>query len=547
MALLNAAQLLPDPALRLRQVHLDEAQHVVLLEVATDTNSACCPACGTLSRRIHSRYQRKLADLPWATFTVRVHLHVHKWHCASTACPRKIFTERLPTVAPPWARRTTRLAAAHRQLALVAGGLPASRLSASLHLPLGKDALLTALRRTSRPFAGEPRVVGIDDFAFRKRTWYGTILVDLEAHRVLDVLPDREAKTVGQWLQAHPSVQVVSRDRAACYAEAANLGAPEAEQVADRWHLLKNLGEAVLGTLQRHHREIHAAFRPPPIRIPPVHHSVLDELPISTTARQEQAKVLSRECRQKRHADIHRLRGQGCSITKIAGTLGLARGTVYKYLASPDCPERRRVRRRGKLDAYYDVLLRRWNEGCHSATALRQELLERGVMLGRSTIRRLTTELRRRQELPAGYTRRDGGFVVLNTPVPDVRTLAFLVLRRPEHLGEVERRDLDTLMTAAPMVHDVVVLAWEFAAMVHARDAGGLFDWVKRAETCGAVEFKAFASGLFLDWTAVRAALSSPWSNGQTEGQVNKLKTLKRQMYGRAKLDLLRARLLVVG
>jgi transposase len=229
----------------------------------TQTNtSAICPLCNQPSARRHSTYCRRLADLPWQGRTVELHLRVSRFRCATASCPRRIFAEPVPAAAAPRKRRTIRLAEIQRGIALARGGEGGCRLTSLLGMPVSGDTLLRLIRAVPIQEAPAPRVVGIDDWAWRRGRRYGTIIVDLEReNRPVDLLPDRQAETVAAWLKAHPGVQIAVRDRAGAYAEGVRAGAPEAIQVADRWHLLRNLGDALAGILDHHHRAISAAAK----------------------------------------------------------------------------------------------------------------------------------------------------------------------------------------------------------------------------------------------------------------------------------------------
>jgi transposase len=513
------------PAGLLVQQVLPGPDRVTVLTEPQSPTSAC-PECGLASARVHSRYRRTLADLPWQGRVVALHVQARRFRCATPGCPRRVFTERLPEVVQPWARRTARLADLQRQVGLALGGEAGSRLARRLARPVGATTLLGLLRRGAPEAPGRaPRVLGVDDWAWRRGHRYGTILCDLERRRVVDLLPDRRAETLADWLRRHPGVEVVCRDRAGAYAEGARQGAPAAVQAADRWHLLENCGRALLEAVRRRRAEVEAAARPLVTESPA---ALAGEPPPMTSAERRQWERWRRG--RQSYEQVVRLHRAGLSIEAIARRLRIGRNTVRRWLRGA-APEPHRPRR-SSLDPHRAVLERRWTEGCRNGAQLWRELRAAGFRGGL----RVVTEWATRQRLASLPGRPASGIAA-----PPSRRVARLLTADPQTLDAAERGYLDRLLAASPPLALARDLALRFAAMVRERKAGDFARWLAEADGS---ELSSFAIGLRQDEAAVRAALELPWSNGQTEGQITRLKLIKRQMYGRAKHDLLRARVL---
>jgi transposase len=253
--------LVPDKA-EVELVCLRPTEGAIQMQLRACRAFSLCPACGTASRRVHSRYRRKLDDLPWEGQPVAILLDVRKFFCVGKGCRQQIFTEQLPGTVARYARRSCRSREALSWFTLALGGRAGARLARRLGLVASRSVLLRELRhRGNAAPVQTPRVLGIDDLAWRKGHRYGTILCDLEKRKVIDLLPDRASETVATWLRKHPGTEVVSRDRGGIYAEATRKGAPRAVQVADRWHLLRNLSEALKNALDPHHRLLAQAGR----------------------------------------------------------------------------------------------------------------------------------------------------------------------------------------------------------------------------------------------------------------------------------------------
>src|SRR5712671_6226714 len=267
-----------------------------------------------------SHYERTLADLPWAQYRVRLQLRVRKWFCRNRHCRRRVFTERLPTVAAPWARRTLRLAQRLVAVGLALGGKAGVHLSQQLALAVSRNTLLRLLRKLPLPALPTPRVLGVDDFALRKRHTSGTILVDLERRQPVALLPERTAAPVAQWLREHPGVEVIARDRASAYAEGARHGAATAMQVADRFHLFQNLAEALVEVFSTHQKAlaaVNATACQQPIQLPDG--TVAVPVPPPPTPRREQERADQRAAaRQATYETVRTLRHQGWTVPAIA-------------------------------------------------------------------------------------------------------------------------------------------------------------------------------------------------------------------------------------
>lgn len=377
--------LLPAPDLTLERVQ--HASGTLVVTVRTLDVEACCPDCGCGSKRVQSRYRRTLTDLPCHGVPVRLQVQVRRFRCEQPACQRSIFTERLPALAPPHARRTRRLSAALTRVGAALGGEAAARLLLTLGFKSSADTLLRLVHHAEVDPAPAPRVVGVDDWAIRRGHTYGTILVDLERRAPIDLLPDRTADTLARWLKERRGIALVARDRAETYAQGIQEGAPHAVQVADRWHLLKNLGEVLERLLQRHRGALEraatlastttaasafASSAPSPHAdgAAVVHDSAEDAGASSSPAEPPRAAT-SRTKRQRLYEQVHALHAQGFSINATSQRAGLSRQTVRKYLRADRCPER--AQRRTKIGTWtkHDSFLRtRWNEGCRDAVML---------------------------------------------------------------------------------------------------------------------------------------------------------------------------------
>jgi transposase len=427
---MDITTLVADPAAINIRHFISEPQSITVVVQAVQPQ-AHCPKCQQPSTSLHSHYQRRVADLPWHDVSVKLELHTRKFRCRNELCAQQVFCERLPKVATAYARKTVRLNAALTLLAFALGGEAGARTAGGLNLRVSADTLLRRIRRAAIPEVATPKVLGVDDWAKRKGQSYGTILVDLEQHRPIDLLPDRESTTLAAWLRAYPGIEIVSRDRSQAYAAGINEGAPGSVQVADRFHLLKNVREALEKCLLRQESQLRRQ-------------TMIVKLKTKAVAEND----YQQQCLVRLLPHLHRSKHQ---------------------------PRRNRVAPR--------------------------------------------------------------------TPFPSPRQATWMLLM-PEKLKGEQQKIVEDLRQFFPDVSGAQELARGFFRIVRERKANELRAWLMAALKSQLPEFVKFANGIMQDLQAVKAALTYEWSQGQVEGQVNRLKFLKRQMYGRAKLDLLRARVL---
>jgi len=497
-----------------------ETEAAGLLMVARPVSkTATCPACGSASGRIHSRYERSLADLPSQGRAVRIRLQARRFRCVLPSCGQRIFTERLAaTGARPFGRRTTRLEGIVHHLGLALGGRPGQGFARRLQLPISKDTLLRVVRRHAALPIEAPRVVGIDDWAFKRGQRYGTIVCDLERRRIIDLLPDREAATVAAWLATRPSIEVIARDRGAGYIQAASVGRPEAIQVADRWHLMENASAAFLSAVQRSMQTIRKALGG----------TTVDPAALSCAERRQHSGWQRRE---EENTTILALTKQGVSIKEIVRQTGRSRGLVRQVVRGGRTDVFRS--RMASLDPFLKQLDADWTNGCHNGAVLWRRVKAMGFAGGLRVVTEWATRRRKDEATTTDDTR-------ARQP-PSARSIVRMMTIERDILSNTAARTMAIIEGAVPALVLARDLMDRFHGMIRRRASADLEPWIAAA-TPGLLG--SFAKGIVQDRAGVQAALTQPWSNGQTEGQNTKLKLVKRQMYGRAKLDLLRARLL---
>nr|WP_245234781.1 ISL3 family transposase [Streptomyces flavochromogenes] len=342
-----------------------------MLRARSRRRTARCSRCGKYSGRIHGRYERRVGDAPLGGLPVVIVLLVRRFKCLTAGCATVTFAEQIPGLTRPHARHTPVLRDLLVRVAQGLAGRPGARLARRLGMSAAKDTMLRLPRASPLQEPGAVRVLGIDEFALLRGHTYATLLVDLEARRPIDVLPGREAAPVARWLADHPEVEIICRDRASAYAEAARQAAPQAVQVADAWHLWNNLAKAVEKTVTGHyaciraaHAAVHKPEESPPLTAPD---GILD-----VRGRPRRIVATIRE----RHRDVHQLLAQGRSLRGISRDLDLDYYAVRRYARTPNAEELlvKVTQRRTLLDDYKSYIYQRFVQGCRNASQLYREV-----------------------------------------------------------------------------------------------------------------------------------------------------------------------------
>ena len=508
----------------------------------------CCPLCGTPAVRVHSRYMRQIRDLPCSGQQVCLLVQVRKCFCKVPDCARKIFMERLTPFAQPWARVTLRLYQIVQILGLATGGRLGIRVTDRLGIQTTRHTILRRIMALPPEPIGQVSQIGIDDFSFRRGRKFGTIVVDLQTHKMLDVLPDRTADTSAAWMQKHPEIEIVSRDRGGDYAAAARKAAPQATQVADRFHIFKNLSEAVELTLARCRAEIRkGAFDTlseeekqvvKPLSLPTEFVSVENWKPAPNPCT-ERDRLARHEQRQDRYTQVTALREQGLGQVEIAKRLGLTARTIYNWEKNGFPEAGRRRKQRSMFDPYARYVLSRWEQGCTNGLQIYREIKEQGYPGTDREVYRFLVPLRRNQRIIQKA-------VVPHAPLQDfsAKYAVWLFMRGPAKLDEKEQATLTAICQASETARTTYQLVQEFRNMLHTRSGEKLDDWLSSVKVSQIRELQSFVTGIERDKDAVVAGLTLPQNNGLVEGKVNKLKLIKRMMFGRAEFLLLRQRVL---
>jgi len=533
----------------LRVHRVEDAGDAVMIVASCQAGSACCPRCGQESGRVHGGYARTVADGAAGGRPVLIVLQVRRFRCRNPACPAVTFAEQAEGVSARYRRRSVPLLAMLAGFGLELAGRAAARLAGTLGIAVHPATVLRLVAAAPEPeVTAAPEVLGVDDFALAKGQVYGTVLVDMRTGDVADLLPDREAATLEAWLTAHPGAGIICRDRAGNYAEGARAGAPDAIQVADRWHLWHNLAEYAQKTVARHR----GCLKDQPGGdadgdAAPDSADTLEQEPprqaggaqvapdgfLDACGRERRLVIRTRE----RYAEIRGRLDAGESLSAISRVTGLDRKTVQRFARAGSIDELlgKATSRESKLDEFTPYLHQRWNEGVTDAAALHAELQQRGWAGSEQTVRRYVRPFRQALTAPGPAP-----------AVPKTRQITRWLLTRPDHLKAHEQAQLEAIRARCPHIDALAGHVTAFAEMMTARTGSrDLEAWLAAVEADDQAGLRSFTVGIRNDQQAVINGLTLHWNSGKVEGTVNKIKMIKRQMYGRAGFDLLRKRVIL--
>ena len=461
---------------------LELVKNQLKLIAKTTQLSSSCPLCNTISLKVHSNYTRQLSDLPWAGLEVKVILQAHKFFCQNDHCKRKIFSQRFDGLSP-YSRRTERQALQLLAVGIAAGGNRGAKLSVKLGMPFSASTILRLLNAQVISDYDTPRVLGVDDWAIRKGQNYGTILVDLEKHKPIDLLLGRETEVLQKWLEEHPGVEIISRGRSSAYSEAANKAAPDAIQIADRWHLLKNLKDAIKRMLNKHNK----VSRKVAIEIAE-QESTSKDSPSNSIKKEEESinkeKAVPVNLVEKKpfpskyelnFKAVKKLQKQGISKRAISRQLGISRQTVSKYFEYEEYPKR--IIPSGpnpKAHEYADYLKKRWNEGQHNYHELWREITKLGfdgafISVYRYMIKQNLTNEEKKEKTKA------------TIKVYSARRLSYLLCREKDQLKAKEETYLQLLFNYCPEAKTANDLALRYRNILVNQNANLLDKWIEDA------------------------------------------------------------------
>jgi transposase len=502
---------------------------MVIVHLHASSPTAACPQCGTTGSRVHSRYQRTIADVALGGRCLVLKLLVRKWLCPDASCPQRLFAERFPGVVQRYARMTDRLIETLQAVGVTTNATDGARLLSRLSMPATGKTIIRRVLQLPLPTNTPVRIAGVDEWAWKKGSHYGTILVDLEQRRIADLLSERSVETSTAWFKNHPEVNIVARDRGKLFREAASAGAPQAKHIVDRFHLQKNFAQALEKFFGHHKRLLKKAA-----------HQLAGKAPPQTATAERERR--SRHARRvRRHKQIWKLFRAGQKKAEIARIVRVSSCSVYRALSHEQPPARETRHRSHPLtDPYLSYLSDRWNQGCHKAVQLYEEVVAQGYTGSLRTIENIVKAFR------CSGTKPVSSRTITLQKVPSARSAALMIVRPAQHRTADQSAFLDQLCQSDPMVATAFTLAQAFGQLLRGLEGSQRLEhWKAAVRASGIVELIGFVDGLADDAEAVANGCTESWNNGMVEGFINKVKWIKRSSYGQAGFPLLQRRVLL--
>lgn len=529
--------------------NIDYSCSIVKIHASIKAKRSKCPICRKYSNKVHDHYTRTLSDLPVFQNKTTIILKTRKFKCLNSQCNRKVFSEQTPYFLR-YSRRTKRASKILDSLSIELTGKLGSILSKQLLIPVSSSTITRIVHRQQLPPIIQPKVLGVDDWAYRKGRSYGTILIDMETSRPIDILPSREGKELKKWLSKYPDVKIVTRDRASSYSSAINEVCPNAEQVADRFHLLMNLSDA----LDKYFKSVNPKIRK---LIKDKSNELLNMSDVQNMDNEEEKSLQSLskvqkidgikvDQRQDIFNKIKELQAKGISKRKIARDLGISRNTVKSYFSLEALPPRISYKSTN-IELFTQHIVARLNDKGYMMKDIIDEIYKLGYNGSRTQAYHNINIIKERFEIyTPNFTQ------IQKSRIPYVKPLSSRKLAK--YIGSCltsikdldERKYVQTLLDNMSELQVIRKLVQIFKSMLK-RGHGNINRWIEFIK-CSKYKMSGlttFANGLLRDIKAVKNGINMPWSNGAVEGHVNRIKSIKRQMYGRASFNLLRKKVIL--
>lgn len=532
-------QLINMPMLNLNRIEYTDT--IVWINASIKTNRSKCPNCGKFSKKIHDRYFRTISDLPVFQYRTIIRLKTRKFKCDNSRCKRKVFSEQIPMILR-YSRRTDRVSRILESLAIELTGKLGSIISKQLSITVSCSTITRIAHSQQLSEIKQPRILGVDDWAYRKGVSYGTILIDMETSRPIDILPSRESNDLKKWLMKYNDVQIVTRDRSSSYSSAIDEACPNAIQIADRFHLLSNLSDAldtyfksISGTINRLVKAKTSELL-----------NMYEAEPKNILAVEEQINDISIDPRLDRFNKVKELQANGVPILRISKDLGMSRNTVRSYFVQESLSPRSHPKLTN-IELFANHIVARLNVRGYKLKDIFEEICELGFNGSRSQAYHNINVMKRTYEINTpGFLQFQNNKISYIKPLSTRKLAKYIGLHFTNISDPRERNYMEILLKNVPELRIVRKLVQIFKTML-VRGFGNIRKWIDfvKSSKYKLSGLKTFARGLLRDIKAVENGIRMPWSNGAVEGHINRIKSIKRQMYGRASFDLLRKKVIL--